>query len=471
MELADTFPTIGDTLVGVVLRRDVQFRPFDTTASCPLFQIQFGSRRVVVNDTTKQCLEFLGTPRTFDELDTLVATLKVGIPDGKRLLKELQESPLREALQQYPSPLESSIQADEISGTGTSETGRPKRKKADYLLIQIPVIGQEKLKPVTSVLSGLFSIKALWFTLPLIFISHIVFMALWFSRNVRHGVSIGEWFLLAGLVYSALVFHELGHSSACHRFKCKHGDIGVGLYLVWPIFYADVSDSWSLPRLQRAVIDIGGLYFHLLFSSVCVGGWLLSHSNVLALTVSSLLMMTVLNLNPFLRFDGYWLMTDLIGLTNLRFAISELRHYLMQRLMGVPDARRPMIFNTAKWIRYLFLGYCASSIVFSAYVIWRVVHFIPKLISVPAALIASSSWEHSHWQVVFSLIKFMVSVLGIGLLCKSVLQRWVKGGQSAWKTVSNSSASAKIRKNGRNSGGTGREVIGDDTIVGSNSTI
>src|SRR5215216_1348933 len=65
-----------------------------------------------------------------------------------------------------------------------------------------------------------------------------------------------------GLVVLSAAFHEIGHAAACRYGGARPGVIGGGLYLVWPAFYTDVTDSYRLGRAGRIRTDLGGLYFN-----------------------------------------------------------------------------------------------------------------------------------------------------------------------------------------------------------------
>ena len=71
--------------------------------------------------------------------------------------------------------------------------------------------------------------------------------------------------LWAMIVVSA-AFHEFGHAAACRYGGATPGAMGAGLYLVWPAFYTEVTDSYRLGRAGRLRVDLGGLYFNAVFT-------------------------------------------------------------------------------------------------------------------------------------------------------------------------------------------------------------
>jgi putative peptide zinc metalloprotease protein len=66
--------------------------------------------------------------------------------------------------------------------------------------------------------------------------------------------------LVFALTLLSAAFHEIGHAAACRYSGARPGGMGVGLYLVWPAFYTDVTDSYRLARRDRLRVDLGGLY-------------------------------------------------------------------------------------------------------------------------------------------------------------------------------------------------------------------
>src|SRR5205823_3340271 len=71
--------------------------------------------------------------------------------------------------------------------------------------------------------------------------------------------------LLAGVIV-ATAFHELGHASALRYGGGEPGVMGVGVYIVWPAFYTDITDSYRLGKWGRLRADTGGMYFNAIFA-------------------------------------------------------------------------------------------------------------------------------------------------------------------------------------------------------------
>ncbi len=124
-------------------------------------------------------------------------------------------------------------------------------------------------------------------------------------------------------------WHELGHAMACRRMGAECHEVGVLLIAFLPCLYCDVSDAWSLTsRWRRAVVALAGVYFELMLAVAAGAAWLalapgplrmLSLYVMVVASVSTLLV----NLNPLLRYDGYYVVADAWGVANLHSQSRE----------------------------------------------------------------------------------------------------------------------------------------------------
>jgi putative peptide zinc metalloprotease protein len=182
------------------------------------------------------------------------------------------------------------------------------------------------------------------------------------------------------VMLSLSVVHELGHAAACKYYRVHHGGIGIGFYLLTPVMYADVTAAWELPARQRMVINVGGMYFELLY---CVGLLLLLFITGNAIFLGFTLVVlahTLYNLNPFFRTDGYWLLTDAIGQSNLRGTSNQL---LMDTVRGLLIGSIPPAAARQRWsVAYAAVTYAMIG-VFLYYVIFV---FETSLFTFPTAL-------------------------------------------------------------------------------------
>jgi putative peptide zinc metalloprotease protein len=123
--------------------------------------------------------------------------------------------------------------------------------------------------------------------------------------------------LVFALTVLSAGFHELGHAAACGYSGARVGGMGVGLYLVWPAFYTDVTDSYRLGRRDRLRVDLGGLYFNAIFGVAILAVWTGVHWDALLLVIAAQLLQMARQLVPVVRFDGYHVLADLTGVPDL----------------------------------------------------------------------------------------------------------------------------------------------------------
>jgi putative peptide zinc metalloprotease protein len=123
--------------------------------------------------------------------------------------------------------------------------------------------------------------------------------------------------VVLGLSLVACVFHECGHAAGCRYGGARPGVIGVGIYLVWPSFFTNVTDSYRLSRAGRLRTDLGGVYFNLIFMLALAGIYAATSAQVLLLVIAVTHLEMLEQLLPVVRFDGYFILSDLIGVPDL----------------------------------------------------------------------------------------------------------------------------------------------------------
>lgn len=130
-------------------------------------------------------------------------------------------------------------------------------------------------------------------------------------------------------------WHEVGHATAAYRFGVDPKDIGFGFYIVYPIFFTDVSDIWQLNKNQRNVVNLGGIYFQLIVNIILIGLYYISPMfwfSPILITLNT--GAALISLNPFFRYDGYWVYSDSFGLTNLRLQSNLYAKSFSRKIIG-----------------------------------------------------------------------------------------------------------------------------------------
>lgn len=180
--------------------------------------------------------------------------------------------------------------------------------------------------------------------------------------------------LLLSVVALALVkaAHELGHAYVATAFGCRVHTMGVAFMMMAPLLYTDVTDSWRLrDRRKRLLIDGAGILVELAIAAIAIFLWAFLPDGPLrglafVLSAVSMLSSLAINLNPFMRFDGYYLLSEAIGVDNLQpraFALG--RWQAREVLFGLgepppeslpkPLTRMLVVYAWATWIYRLVL--------------------------------------------------------------------------------------------------------------------
>jgi putative peptide zinc metalloprotease protein len=140
-------------------------------------------------------------------------------------------------------------------------------------------------------------------------------------------------------------FHEFGHAAAARYGGATPGVMGAGLYLVWPAFYTDVTDSYRLGRAGRLRTDLGGLYFNAIVAVAVTAWWWATGYDALLLVVATQILQMLRQLLPLVRFDGYHVLADLTG-------VPDLFHRIGPTLLSVlPWRRDPEAELLKPWVR------------------------------------------------------------------------------------------------------------------------
>lgn len=204
--------------------------------------------------------------------------------------------------------------------------------------------------------------------------------------------------LYIGMVLIKAV-HEFGHAFACRRFGGEVHKMGVMLLLFTPIPYMDATASWSFrSRWQRVVVGAAGMYVELLVAALAALVWAatgpgaihsIAYNMMFVASVSTLFF----NLNPLLRFDGYYILSDLLDIPNLhQRSVSLLRHLVERYAFGVRKSVRPaQSRQEAAWLGVFAVASGAYKlVVFSAILFFLADEFL--ILGILMAVVCLIAW-------------------------------------------------------------------------------
>tara|TARA_R110000850_G_scaffold77904_23_gene168797 strand:- start:4730 stop:6568 length:1839 start_codon:yes stop_codon:yes gene_type:complete len=165
--------------------------------------------------------------------------------------------------------------------------------------------------------------------------------------------------LLACSLALVKIVHELGHALACKQLGGECREMGVMLLAFIPCLYVNVSDAWTMrEKWHRIIVSSAGIFVELVISAVCVFLWWFSypglfHSLCLNIVVVCSVNTLLLNGNPLLRYDGYYILLDLLEIPNLRqraqtIVSNRLHHWFFghkaETLLKEPRRLRRFLF-------------------------------------------------------------------------------------------------------------------------------
>jgi putative peptide zinc metalloprotease protein len=203
------------------------------------------------------------------------------------------------------------------------------------------------LARVTPRLSWLFTIWAAAFFVILVASALLLVLLHWPAVDRELAALAGlfttdQVLLVLVAIGLAKVFHELGHAIACKHFGGECHEIGFLLLLGAPSLYCNVSDAWLLPEKRpRVLISAAGMIVELALAAICAWLWWCTYPGLIhSLALSAMVVCSVntllLNGNPLLQYDGYYILADLTDTPNLR-AVSRavVRRLFARAVLGL----------------------------------------------------------------------------------------------------------------------------------------
>jgi putative peptide zinc metalloprotease protein len=158
--------------------------------------------------------------------------------------------------------------------------------------------------------------------------------------------------MMLGLVILSAAFHECGHATACAYGGARPGAMGAGLYIVWPAFYTDVTDAYRLGKGGRLRTDLGGVYFNVIFILATAGAYALTGYEPLLLIIPFQHLEIMHQFLPFIRLDGYYIVSDLTGVPDM---FSRIKPTLTSLLPWKKASDR--VTELKPWVRVAVTAY------------------------------------------------------------------------------------------------------------------
>lgn len=262
--------------------------------------ITVGERYIVVNNTMGILIQSLSNSKTLEEAYQKFisqSNFSFSITDFERIITE-------------------KILQHELLVSTNNNTEHLSRS---YLRLRFQVLKKSQAELLAKWITPLFSTKIFWPFFVITFISNLIYLI----HSDLSGLKIESAFLSIILLGLSTGVHELGHIAACIHKRISTGGIGIGFYFLIPVAYSDISNIWALSKHDRIVVNLGGIYCEYIYVLLLLIISILSGINSLQIAASIIMIKSFFQLNPFIRQDGYWLLSDIISQPNL---IKKSRH-------------------------------------------------------------------------------------------------------------------------------------------------
>ena len=255
-------------------------------------------------------------------------------------------------------------------------------KTTKSFLLRLNILTARQVAVCSDKMKCLFQRSVLYPLLFVIIISEVLFFI---KQDIVTKIFDIKFMDIVGLIALYIIssfFHELGHASACKYFKVEHGGIGLGLYLTFPVFFTDVTKIWALPRKQRVVVNFAGVYFQLIFLLPLILLSFIIPNDFFIYFVFVINLNFLLTMNPFFKFDGYWMMSDLLGIPNLRKRTNELLSYWIKKIRKKNAGSYPFLLTIKPVEKTIAIVYTIVVNVFFGYYFFFIIpHFLVAFVS------------------------------------------------------------------------------------------
>ncbi len=189
-----------------------------------------------------------------------------------------------------------------------------------------------------------------------------------------------RWFMFVAVLAVTKILHEFGHGLSCKRLGGECHEIGFMLLVLTPCLYCNVSDSWRLPnKWHRAAIGAAGMYVEIILATIATflwwyvePGWV--QDVCLRVMLISSISTVLFNGNPLLRFDGYYILSDLLEIPNMyQKATKALTTLLGRHWLGLEIPDDQLMPTNRPWA---FALYTVAAFVYRWFILFSIITFL-----------------------------------------------------------------------------------------------
>ncbi len=239
--------------------------------------------------------------------------------------------------------------------------------------------------------------------------------------------------LLLGLIVLSAAFHECGHATACAYGGARPGKMGVGLYLVWPAVYTDVTDAYRLDKKGRLRTDLGGVYFNTIFILLTAGAYFATGFEPLLLIIPLQHLEIMHQFLPFIRLDGYYIVSDLTGVPDMFMRIKP----VLKSLLPWKETE-DSVEELKPWARVAVTAYVVILVPLLAFLLGLTVMNMPRVFATAYDSFVATAHKLGHAgaaSMVVDVIQMIVLLLVPLGLVATFFMLGRRAGRGAWKAT------------------------------------
>ena len=267
-----------------------------------------------------------------------------------------------------------------------------------YLFFRIPLVWPDTfLNNTMWLVRPIFTAPFRWLLAGATLLSLFLVLRQWdvFIRTTLEFLSWDSLLYYIAAVIVAKCFHELGHAYCCKHHGLHVPVMGIAFLVFWPFLYTDTGESWKLTsRKKRLQIVISGMAAEATLAVFSTLAWTILPPGVLRntaffLATTSWIMTLLVNVSPFMRWDGYYLLSDLTGLKNLQPRSMELAKWRLRELIfgfGDPPPEE-VALSTQRFMILYAVGVWLYRLVIFFGIALMVYHFFIKVLGILLAVI------------------------------------------------------------------------------------
>lgn len=243
-----------------------------------------------------------------------------------------------------------------------------------YLFLNIPILKPDPFFEKTMPFVKKIFNKWTMFLIGLISLSGYISLL---PQTERLGSIFWNSFQIEGMlgyllaIFALKIVHEAAHAY-CAKFEgVRVRKMGIAFIVFLPRFYTDITDAWRLPdRKKRCIIDAAGILSEIIIGGFAAIIWNNTQPGVLNTIAYSFFTVSIIttifiNGNPFIRYDGYFLLMDIVNIDNLYMrGIESVRVFCHKKFLGIKNVQKNFLNELPGW-RYYFIGiYAVASFLY-----------------------------------------------------------------------------------------------------------